>query len=78
MIHALVDTKPPAGDEAKEDIEQLVYDMKHGARAIMHAVERDLDGSAPWWLVERLCEQAQLLEDAFGRGEFKPDAAVQS
>jgi hypothetical protein len=62
MIRDIIDVETPQGAKAKEDFEQLVYDMAHGSRAVMHAVERELDGSSLWWLCERLCEQAKLLE----------------
>jgi hypothetical protein len=65
MIRDLIDAEKPEGAEAKEDFEQLIYDMRHGSHAVMHAIEHGLDGSALWWLTERLCEQARLLETRF-------------
>jgi hypothetical protein len=65
MIRELIDDPHGKPIDQRADLEQLVYDMGHGSGALMHAIEHDMQGSQVWWLCERLCEQAMLLETRF-------------
>jgi hypothetical protein len=63
--------------DLRADLEQLIYDMGHGSSAPMFTIERDMEGSQVWWLCERLCEQARLLEARFlgERGRYEESEA---